>query len=155
MPRQIPSHYPSAKLIALHPFKPDVPIFNGKDLTKTEKFSLNSEWKIYKRNFHDIWIKNLSAYYIRVNDSWLGMYEEKRLFGGERIAFHKDLYDTDENFDYVFYRKRSNVSRKRDQSEESDVKEICFVEQVAPLEPVYKLWSGVVLVSDEKKWCKS
>ncbi len=90
-----------AKLISFNPDHQDI------HLTEPNQHKISDEWKIYKKSPEaTYWIQNLSSVSkIKIDDEvCLENNEEKEIFGGERISFHKDRTDSPNNIisTYVF-----------------------------------------------------
>ena len=87
-----------AKLISLHPDKPDIHLPDGQ-----ESCLVSNEWKIYQKSSEEsntCWIQNLSrASTIDIEDSVLLPNEEKEISNGEKVSFSND---SNENFNYIF-----------------------------------------------------
>jgi len=87
-----------ARLISMHPEKQDIRFLHEPDEDQT-----NPDWRISQSPSGHIFIKNISASYLQVDDIMLEVNKEKELFGGERLSFDQDKSQTDQNFDYVFF----------------------------------------------------
>jgi len=98
---------PWAKLIAmqyttqnitLHPDRNEHPFAN--------------EWIIYRKQDGKINIKNISAQYLRVEETSLQKGQERELLAGERLSLTKK-----KNFDFVFCVVNSQSGFKRDRDD--------------------------------------
>jgi len=75
---------------------------------------------IAQRSDGEIWIKNLSASYLQVDDSLLKINQEKKWLGGERLKFDQPLDTPDTTFDYVLYRENFQSDIKRHKHAETN-----------------------------------
>ncbi len=110
-----------AKLVSQDPEKDNITLTTNSD--QTNQYQIDGEWKIYQDATGDTRIVCLSVSCIKVDDIWLGMNEEKKLQGGEMLAFSEDRNRGDNVFDYIFClgftESVNNVKRKRDNSLDS------------------------------------
>ena len=111
-----------AKLVALRPENRNISFPIKPD--HSNQYQVDGEWRIYQDAARDIKIVCLSASCIKVDDIWLGMNQEKKLQGGEMIAFSEDKSVVDNSFDYVFCLTNhatpvEGLKRKRDENDDS------------------------------------
>lgn len=109
-----------AKLVSVDPYKENIHLITKPD--QPNQHQVDGEWKIYQDAAGETRIVCLSASCIKVDDVWLGMNQEKKLTGGERIAFSEDKTRVDNFFDYIFCLVSTEPAKKlkriRDDSQE-------------------------------------
>ena len=117
----------------MHPEKQDIWFPHEPDEDQT-----NPDWRISQSPSGEMFIKNISASYLQVNDIILETNQEKELFGGERLSFDQDKTQTDQNFDYVFFlmKPQSDLKRERETrtSESEKLKKLVKIEKELPKE---------------------
>lgn len=96
-----------AKLIATQPDKPNIPLHPDNN---DDEHPFANEWSILQNQDGKIFIKNISAPYLRVEETTLQINEEKELVSGERLC----LSPKKNHFDYMFFVENSQPDLKTD-----------------------------------------
>ena len=114
-----------AKLITFQPDKQNIPLY----LDRNEHPFAN-EWSISKNQDEKIYIKNISAPYLRIEETILQINEERELFIGERLCMTKKR----KNFDYTSCVLNFKSELKRDRDMNLELESIKKLEKLDRIE---------------------
>ena len=116
---------PWAKLIAIQLDKQNIALYTDRD----DGNPFANEWRIHQKQDGKIYIKNISAPFLRVEETILQINEEKELLAGERLCLKKK-----KGFDYVFCQVNFQSELKRDRDVNLEPESIKKLEKLEKME---------------------